>query len=122
MKKHRFGIDMKKWCREHEAKILSSTSSGPVTDKLLAEHREKIQILQHERLVHLIVTVMVVAVEMLVVYLVLMHQETVGIVGAIVMLALAVLLGFYFYHYFFLENTVQRWYLVLNEMETDEGE
>ena len=35
------------------------------------------------------------------------------------MLLLAVLLGFYFYHYFFLENTVQRWYEMLDEMNAE---
>ena len=29
---------------------------------------------------------------------------------------LAVLLGFYFYHYFFLENSVQRWYVLAERM------
>ena len=82
----------------------------------LAEHREGIAILQHERLVHLIVTVMVVFVELFVVDLVLLRPEL-GIMPAVVMLLLAVLLGFYFYHYFFLENTVQRWYKLLETME-----
>ena len=78
--------------------------TAPATEELLAVHREKIRILQHERLVHLIVTVMVVFAELFVVDLVLLHPEL-GIVPAIVMLGLAVLLGFYFYHYFVLENT-----------------
>ena len=104
----RFGINMKKWCREHEKKMEAAPS--------LAEHRERISILQHERLIHLIVTVMVVFVELFVVDLVLLHPEL-GIMPAVVMLLLAVLLAFYFYHYFFLENTVQRWYKKLETME-----
>ena len=32
------------------------------------------------------------------------------------MLGVAVLLGFYFYHYFFLENALQRWYVIADEM------
>ena len=39
-----------------------------------------------------------------------------GIVPAVIMLGLAVLLGFYFFHYFFLENTVQRWYRIAEVM------
>jgi hypothetical protein len=31
-------------------------------------------------------------------------------------LILGILLGFYFYHYFFLENTVQRWYLLADQL------
>ena len=71
--------------------------------------------LQHERLVHLIVTVMVVMVEAFVVTLVLLHPEL-GMLPAVIMLGLAVLLGFYFAHYFFLENTVQRWYKIEDEL------
>ena len=45
----------------------------------------------------------------------LLHPEL-GIVPALIMLGLAVLLGFYFFHYFFLKNTVQRWYRIAEEM------
>ena len=109
--KDSFGINMKQWCRAHEAYV---TNAAP-SEKLLALHREKLRHLQHERLVHLIVTVMVVLAEMFVVDLVLLHPEK-GVIPALLMLGLAGLLGFYFYHYFFLENTVQRWYALLDEM------
>ena len=105
--KDSFGINMKKWCRAHEAYVTGAEPS----EKLLALHREKIRHLQHERLVHLIVTVMVVLAELFVADLVLLHPEL-GVIPAILMLGLAVLLGFYFYHYFCLENTVQRWYRI----------
>ncbi len=116
MKKDSFGINMKQYCRDHEAAVLEALEENRVTPALTAIHEEKIQILQHERLVHLIVTVMVVIGELFVVGLVLIHPDIVGIFGALVMMGFAVLLGFYFYHYFFLENTVQRWYRILDEM------
>ena len=116
-KNNTFGINMKQYCRGHEAAVRAAVDQKSVTAALVSRHREKIAILQHERLVHLIVTVMVVMVELFAVDLVLLHPETAGIPGAAVMLGLAVLLGFYFYHYFFLENTVQRWYKILDEME-----
>ena len=47
--------------------------------------------------------------------MVVVHPEL-GIIPPILMLGLAVLLGFYFYHYFFLENTVQRWYKIYDNM------
>lgn len=106
-----FGINMKAWCREHEARVLSAEPS----EALLALHRERIAILQHERLVHLIVTVMVVFVELFLVELTVLHPEL-GILPPLLMLGVAVLLGFYFYHYFFLENTVQRWYRIADEI------
>ena len=115
-KKDAFGINMKRWCREHEAAVVAALEREHITPELLAEHREKLAWLQHERLVHLIVTVMVVFGELFVVDLTLLHPEL-GIYPALFMLGLAVLLGFYFYHYFFLENTVQRWYKIAEELE-----
>lgn len=111
-----FGINMKQWCREHEAAVTEAIAQNAVTAELLAQHREKIAWLQHERLVHLIVTVMVVIGELFVVSLVLLHPQL-GIYPALFMLGVAVLLAFYFYHYFFLENTVQRWYRIAEEMQ-----
>ena len=115
MKKDTFGINMKQYCRDHDSAVTTAVSDHQVTRELIALHQEKIRILQHERLVHLIVTVMVVIVELFVTDLVLLHPEL-GIYPALIMLGLAILLGFYFYHYFFLENTVQRWYRLLDLM------
>ena len=112
MKQHTFGINMKQFCRDHETRITTEKT----TPELLESHRRMISWVQHERLVHLIVTVMVVICELFVVDLVLLHPDSVGVIGAAVMLGGAVLLGFYFYHYFFLENTVQRWYKIEQEM------
>lgn len=117
MKRDRFGIHMKRYCRDHEAAIRQALAEGQCTPALLALHREMIARLQHERLVHLIVTVMVVFVELFAVDLVLLHPQVAGIPGALIMLVLAVLLGFYFAHYFFLENAVQRWYALADEMQ-----
>ena len=115
MKSDRFGINMKRFCREHEARVTAAVTAGEVTPELLEAHLRMIAWVQHERLVHLIVTVMVVLCELFTVDLVLLHPEL-GIVPAVIMLGLAVLLGFYFWHYFFLENTVQRWYRIAEEM------
>ena len=112
MKRDRYGINMKQFCREHEAKVTGTEA----TEELLEEHLRMISWIQHERLVHLIVTVMVVFCELFVVDLVLLHPEL-GLLPAVIMLGLAVLLGFYFWHYFFLENTVQRWYRIAEEMQ-----
>ena len=115
MKENRFGINMKRFCREHEARVTAAAATGEATTELLEEHLRMIAWVQHERLVHLIVTVMVVLCELFTVDLVLLHPEL-GIVPAVIMLGLAVLLGFYFFHYFFLENTVQRWYRIAEEL------
>ena len=111
MKRDRYGINMKRFCREHEARVTAAVEAGEATKELLEEHLRMIAWVQHERLVHLIVTVMVVLCELFTVDLVLLHPEL-GIVPAVIMLGLAVLLGFYF----FLENTVQRWYRIAEVM------
>ena len=107
----RFGINMKKFCHDHEALI----ASGKPDQELYDYHLEKLRWLQHERLVHLIVTVMVVIGELFLVDLVVLHPDL-GVVPALLMLGIAVLAGFYFRHYFFLENTVQKWYLLADEI------
>ena len=106
-----FGINMKRYCRTHEARV----KAAPPSARLLEIHLEKLRWLQHERLVHLIVVVMTALAELFAVDLALLHPETNPVAGAAV-LALAVLLGFYFWHYFFLENTVQRWYVIADRM------
>ena len=115
MRTDRFGINMKQFCREHEARVTAAVETGKATPELLEEHLRMIAWVLHERLVHLIVTVMVVLCELFTVDLVLLHPEL-GIVPAVIMLGLAVLLGFYFWHYFFLENTVQSWYRIAEVM------
>ncbi|MBQ1490568.1 MAG: hypothetical protein IIZ39_01305 [Blautia sp.] len=119
MKKDTFGINIKEYCRRHEQTVEKALEEDRIPPDLLFLHREKIQILQHERLVHLLVTIMVVFVTLFVLSLVLLHPEL-GLLPAIFMLGLAVLLGFYFFHYFFLENTVQHWYWLLEQLEEKE--
>jgi hypothetical protein len=102
---------MKRYCRAHEAML----SSAPASLDLMALHLEKLHWLQHERLVHLVVLVMTAIAELFTVDLAVLHPET-NPLAAIVMLALAVLLAFYFAHYFFLENTVQHWYRLADEL------
>ena len=109
----KFGINMKKWCEEHEAFLASQEPS----DELLDLHLAKIHMLQHERLVHLIVTFLVSLVELFVISLVILHPEL-GIWPAAAMLGFAVLLIFYFSHYFFLENTVQKWYRIADDLRS----
>ena len=115
MKSDRFGINMKRFCREHEARVTAAVEAGEATEELLEEHLQMIAWVQHERLVHLIVTVMVVLCELFTVDLVLLHPEL-GIVPTVIILGPAVLLGFSIRHRFFLENTVRRWCRIAEEM------
>lgn len=110
----KFGINIKQYCRAHEAAVRAQAP----TPALLQAHLMKLKWLQHERLVHLIVLVMTVLTELFTVDLAVLHPET-NPLAAVTMLLLAVLLGFYFWHYFFLENTVQRWYKLADQLRKD---
>ena len=115
MASEKYGINMKRFCRAHEAAVTDALKARGPSRSLLALHLQKLRWLQHERLVHLIVLVMTAAGELFVVDLALLHPET-DPWSALFMLGLAVLLAFYFAHYFFLENTVQRWYRIAEEI------
>ena len=117
-KDYKFGINMKNYCHAHEAAVQAAIDAHEVTEDLLAEHHEKVLMLQHERLIHLIVTAMSVVVELFAAYLVLIHPEL-GIGAALFMLAFAILLAFYFNYYFFLENTTQRWYVLEDRIKAE---
>lgn len=58
-----FGINIRAWCKEHE-KYIEDHKDNMNPNKLLRRHEEKLRFLQHERLVHLIVTVMCVGIEL----------------------------------------------------------
>lgn len=104
-----FGINIKQFCAAHEARIREALAQRRTDEALLSLHLEKLRWLQHERLCHLIVVLLTVVAELFAADLTLLHPE-VSFGAAIAMLCLSVLLGFYFAHYFFLENTTQRWY------------
>lgn len=114
-KADRYGIDMRRWCAAHQAVVETALAQGSVSPALLELHREKLAWLQHERLIHLIVVLLTSIAELFALDLTLLHPE-VSFGAAIAMLALAVLLGFYFVHYFFLENTTQHWYRLAEEL------
>ena len=106
-----FGINMKRYCKAHEVRL----SELPPSRALYDLHLEMLRRLQHERLIHLIVLVMTVLAELFTVDLAILHPETNPVAG-VAMLVLTVLLAFYFAHYFFLENTVQRWYKLADRL------
>lgn len=106
-------IKMTKYAKRHEALIKKSIEEGSVSGILLEYHQQRIAWLQHERLVHLLV--LILAVIGLITFFVLsmfVHNFWVVILAC----TLLVLSGFYVAHYYFLENTVQRWYRLADEM------
>ena len=80
---------------------------------LLSRHKEQIAFFQHERLIHLIVTVLFAILTFAVFFILLVTPST-GLF--ILLLALLVLLVPYIMHYFLLENGVQKMYRQYDEI------
>lgn len=87
-------------------------------EKLLEEHLTQIAFFQHERLIHLIVTVLFAILEVLCILgtVILAAMNSVNIALAIMTILLLVLLIPYIRHYYILENEVQKMYGQYDEM------
>ncbi len=94
------------YVREMEAKKTSH-----VTSKDLEEFRVKISFFQHERLIHLLVTLFFA-----IFALVFLALGMVSYIFLPIFFILLVFLIFYILHYFFLENNVQYLYKIYDEM------
>lgn len=126
MNDRKYGINVRKWCAQHEAyveEVLSKAGTNEELDRqmeldrhkelerLKALHEKKLSWLMHERLVHLIVLFITVILALFAMGLLLFLPETLPASLPLFMIVF-VLLIFYVRHYFFLENTVQRWYMI----------
>jgi len=101
---------MKKRIIDYRLRIDSILTNNPEeTDwqSLMEEHLTQIAFFQHERLVHLIVTLLVAVVAMMAFG---MALSSPGIFIGILVLLLIVLLAAYILHYYTLENEVQKMY------------
>ncbi len=110
----RYGINMKKYCAAYEKIVDKRLSDGDDLDALLRLHARKIGWLQHERLVHLLVTVLISVLFLFSIWLLIVLENPLVFVLITIVL---VLLGAYIRHYFFLENKVQHWYLLYDEID-----
>lgn len=107
---------MTKYLKEYmllTEKRLSECVTFNEINELLAEHRDKIAFMQHERIVHFLVTMMFALI--LVIFMsVQFFTESIPLLLLVTMII--VLLGFYIKHYYFLENTVQEMYRVYDRI------
>ncbi len=92
---------------------LSECKSSSEIEDILKEHRDKIAFMQHERLVHFLVTMMF-AIILVIFMAVQFFTESFGLLLLITMII--ILTAFYIKHYYFLENTVQKMYVVYDEI------
>ena len=99
---------MTKYLTEYRQYILSCLEKEDFDFKqLLDYHSEKIKFFQHERFIHLIVTVLFAIATVMTILAIVIWQNITLIPLAVLLL---VLLIPYIKHYFFLENTVQALY------------
>lgn len=92
---------------------LAKCSGRREIEEIYAEHMDKIAFMQHERIVHFLVT-MLFAIVLTVFMTAMLFTQNLAIL--ILVTIILVLLGFYIKHYYFLENTVQKMYRVYDEI------
>ena len=95
--------------------LLAINAPGTDWEAVLQTHLDKISFYMHERLIHLIVTVLFALMETIfVVTAVITESFRVSVVAIVVL----VLLIPYILHYYFLENSVQKLYLLYDEIKS----
>ncbi len=112
---------MEEYLKRHEAWIralLASAGAGYDWPGLGQFHKTQIAWMQHERLIHLLVTLFFGLWTLLaVLFTVAFPRIELGLLIALLLLLLVP----YVAHYFRLENGVQRWYHLSNEIERRAG-
>ena len=106
-------IDYMKKHENYVNEILEKKPDDEKVRELLAYHDKQIQWLQHERLTHLIVMLFVCLFTLLSFGFTVIKISTPAIVlsGLLLILSLA-----YIIHYYRIENGVQKWYLISNQI------
>lgn len=106
---------MYKYLKEHEKAMIEALRNESYNwQKLKEYHYAQIQFMQHERLVHLIVTI---AFAMFLLFSIFLAIYFKSLEFTILCGLFFVLLAPYIMHYYRLENGVQRWYELYNEIE-----
>lgn len=110
---------MYEYMKTHEKFIVESLKDETTDFNWLSTYHEtQIQFLQHERFIHLIITIFFA--------LLLIGSVVSTLVSPIILLfvldlILFILLLFYIRHYYRLENGVQYWYALYNDIERKKG-
>lgn len=93
--------------RKRIDKLLEENSNSTDRKKILEEHLQQIAFFQHERLIHLIVTMTFAIMTLISIGIAVIYE---GTSFYLLTAALLILLIPYIYHYFILENEVQKMY------------
>lgn len=92
---------------------LANYGSHEELEEIFREHKDKIAFMQHERIVHFLVTMMFAIILSIFMAVVLFLEN---LMMLILVTIIIVLLGFYIKHYYFLENTVQEMYRIYDSI------
>ena len=114
LKIRKFGIDVLKQAGIWENEFRVELAAGEPAAEVYALFAERLKWLQHERLVHLLVLMMTVTALLFSFGAALYVPEAAAV--WILVLLLSALTAAYIFHYFRLENLVQRWYLIETEI------
>ena len=104
---------MKKYIKAQDHYIKKQIRSHKVDKEIYEYHLRQIEWMQHERLIHLIVLCLTTIIFLGIVVLILFYES---VLLMILSLILGILELFYLFHYFLLENTVQKWYDISNTL------
>ena len=107
-------IDYMKKHEEYINEMLNKNLNNEELKDLLFYHDKQIRWMQHERLVHLIVMLFVCFFTLLIFGFTLIKASMPVLLLAVIFMILSVA---YLIHYFRLENRVQRWYGISNQIK-----
>jgi len=111
----KYGLNLREWTRLHEEGIATRLDQGDYPRRLLNWHERKLAWLQHERLIHLGVMMITIAVFLVALAFMVLVPSTIPVSTIIYLAMLGLLIG-YIRYYFFLENTVQHWYRIADDL------
>ena len=105
------------WEKHEEAVINALTKDLNKQDllDLLDSHREKISFIQHERLMHLLVMMTVILCTLISVFATFFSTQVTLLIPDLMLTALFIA---YLIHYRKLENTTQRWYVLVDKIKS----
>jgi hypothetical protein len=107
-------IDYMKKHERYVQKVLATNPDAEKLKELLAYHDKQIQWMQHERLVHLIVMLFICLFTLLVFGFSVIQTSMPSMILFVILLILS---GAYIVHYYRLENGVQKWYLISDQIK-----
>lgn len=107
-------IDLEKRLQNHTSRIETALREDQITPLLIQQHLQEIQFLQNERIAHLLVVLGTLLALLLSIIILLLSPSAASVALSVLFFVLIIP---YLRHYFILENTIQRWYQLYEEIE-----